>query len=41
MKGKIRNRIELTCPNCNTDVIIYELNDGSPCRSYDCALCPI
>ena len=40
MLGKRRNQIEMTCPNCNRVIIIYELNDGSPCRSYECALCP-
>lgn len=40
MKDKIRNQIEKVCPYCGSEVIISELNDGSPCRSYDSASCP-
>ena len=40
MKGKIRSRIEKTCPHCGREVIIYEINDSSPCSCYDSALCP-
>lgn len=40
MIGKIRNQIKKVCPHCGCEVIIYELNDGSPCRSYDSASCP-
>lgn len=40
MRGAIRNQIEKVCPRCGSEVVIYELNDGSPCRSYDSVLCP-
>lgn len=40
MIGKIRNQIEKVCPYCGNEVIISELNDGSPCRSYEFASCP-
>lgn len=30
----------MTCPKCGATVIIKEVNDGSPMRVYDCALCP-
>ena len=40
MNGKVRNQIEIKCSNCGSEIIIYELNDGSPCRNYDYALCP-
>ena len=40
MIGKIRNQIEKVCPYCGSEVIIFELNDGSPCRSYEFAKCP-
>lgn len=30
----------MTCPKCGAKVIVKELNDGSPSRNYDCALCP-
>ena len=40
MRGSIRNQFEMTCPKCGATVIIKEVNDGSPMRCYDCALCP-
>lgn len=40
MKGSVRNTIEMICPLCGREVIIKELNDGSPARTYDSALCP-
>ena len=40
MRGSIRNQFEMTCPKCGATVIIKEVNDGSPMRVYDCALCP-
>lgn len=40
MIGRIRNQIEKVCPYCGSEVIISELNDGSPCRSYEFAKCP-
>ena len=40
MRGSIRNQFEMRCPKCGATVIIKEVNDGSPMRSYDCALCP-
>ena len=40
MKDKIRNQIEKVCPYCGSEVIISELNAGSPCRNYDSASCP-
>lgn len=40
MIGKERNRIEKICPKCGAKVLIRELNDGSPARTYDSALCP-
>ena len=30
----------MRCPKCGATVIIKEVNDGSPMRIYDCALCP-
>lgn len=40
MIGKIRHEFVLNCSHCGSEVVIYELNDGSPCRSYDSVLCP-
>ena len=40
MRGSIRNQFEMRCPKCRATVIIKEVNDGSPMRVYDCALCP-
>ena len=40
MIGKIRNQFDKVCPYCGSVVVIYELNDGSPCRCYDSVLCP-
>lgn len=40
MIGSIRNQFEMTCPKCGATVIIKEVNDGSPMRVYDRALCP-
>lgn len=39
-RGSIRNQFEMTCQKCGATVIIKEVNDGSPMRVYDCALCP-
>ena len=41
MIGSIRNTINLTCPKCGAKLIVKELNDGSPMRTYDSALCPV
>lgn len=40
MIGKIRNKIDKICLFCGSKVVIYELNDSSPCRCYDSVLCP-
>ena len=40
MIGKIKNQIDIICSNCGSEIVVYELNDGSPLRNYDCALCP-
>lgn len=40
MIGTERNRIVKTCSRCGARVLIKELNDGSPSRNYDSALCP-
>ena len=40
MIGKVRNQFDKVCPYCGSEVIIKELNDGSPSRCYDSVLCP-
>lgn len=40
MIGHIRNTIKKQCPNCGEYVLINEINDGSPARTYDKAICP-
>lgn len=40
MLGKIRDQFEMKCPKCGATVVIKEIDDGSPARCYDSALCP-
>ena len=40
MLGSIKNQFEKKCPKCGKTIIIKEINDGSPMRTYDSGLCP-
>lgn len=32
--------MEVVCPYCGTTIIVNEINDGSPMRTYEYAICP-
>lgn len=40
MLDSIRNQFEKKCPKCGAVVIVKEVNDGTPARCTEYALCP-